>query len=100
MASPHIEKQIKEESKKDKSLKVEMVVAVNMARRSDDKIIKARPFFNSGIQYFINTRNILEEYEKMNKRQSNRLQRRPAVVVVEYFKVLKIYFLKLIDLIR
>ena len=67
MASPHIEKQIKEELKKDKSLKVEMAVAVNMARRSDDKIIKARPFFNSGIQYSINTTNILEEYEKMKQ---------------------------------
>ena len=68
MASPHIEKQIKEELNKDKSLKVEMTVAVNMARRSDDKIIKARLFFNSGIQYSINTTNILEEYEKMKQK--------------------------------
>ena len=44
-----------------------MVVAVNMARRSDNKIISARPFFNSGIQYFIVTTNILETYEKMKQ---------------------------------
>ena len=68
LASPHVEKQIKEELKKDKSLKVEMAVAVNMARRSDDKIIKARPFFNSGIQYSINTTNILETYENMKQK--------------------------------
>ena len=60
IASPHIEKQIKEELKKDKSLKVEIAVAVNMARRSDDKIFKARPFFNSGIQYFNTTTNIIK----------------------------------------
>ena len=40
MVAPHVEKQIKEELKKDKSLKVEMAVTVNMARRSDDKISK------------------------------------------------------------
>ena len=68
MASPHIEKKIKEELKKDKSLKVEMAVAVNMARRSDDKIIKARPFFNSGIQTFPSSANILEDYEKMKQK--------------------------------
>ena len=68
IASRHIEKQIKEELKKDKSLKVEMAVAVNMARRSDDKIIKARPFLNSGIQTFTSSANILEEYEKMKQK--------------------------------
>ena len=68
MASPHIEKQIKEELKKDKSLKVEMAVAVNMARRSDVKIIKARPFFNSGIQTFTSSASISEVYEKMKQR--------------------------------
>ena len=68
MASPHIEKRIKEEElKKDKSLKVEMVVAVNMARRSDDKIISARPLFNSGIQDFTSSTNISEVYEKMKQ---------------------------------
>ena len=68
MASRLIEKQIKEELKNDKPLKVEMAVAVNMARRSDDKIIKAKPFFNSGMQYFTNSTNILEEYEKMKQK--------------------------------
>ena len=68
MASPHIEKQIKEELKKDKSLKVKMAVAVNMARRSDDKIINARPFFNSGIQTFTSSASISEVYEKMKQK--------------------------------
>ena len=45
-----------------------MAEAVNMARRSDDKVIKARPFFNSGIQYFNNPTNILETYEKMKQK--------------------------------
>ena len=68
MASSHIEKQIKEELKKDKSLKIEMAVKVNMARRSDDKIIKARPFFNSGIQAFTSSASISEAYEKMKQK--------------------------------
>ena len=68
MAAPHVEKQIKEELKKDKSLKVEMAVKVNMGRRSNDKIITASLFFHSGIQHFINTTNILEEYEKMKQK--------------------------------
>ena len=67
MASPYIEKRIKEELKKDKSLKVEMAVALNMTRRSDDKIISARPFFNSGIQDFTSSTNISEVYEKMKQ---------------------------------
>ena len=58
MASHYIEKQIKEELKKDRFLKVEMAVAVYMARRSDDKIISARPLFNSGIQDFTSSTNI------------------------------------------
>ena len=64
MASPHIEKWIKEELKKDKYLKVKMAVAVNMARRSNDKIISARPFFNSGIQDFTSS----EVYEKTKRK--------------------------------
>ena len=68
MTSPHVDKQIIEELKKDKSLNVEMALAVNMARRSDDKIIKARPFFNSGIQYINNPTNILETYESMKQK--------------------------------
>ena len=58
---------MKEDLKKDIFLKFEMAVAVNMARRSDDKIIKARPFFNSGIKCFTDSTNILEEYEKMKQ---------------------------------
>ena len=65
MASHYIEKQIKEELKKDRSLKVEMAVAINMAIRSDDKITSARPFFNSGIQDSTPSTNILEVYEKI-----------------------------------
>ena len=68
MAAPFVEKQIKEELEKEKSLKIEMTVVVNMARRSDDKIIKARPFFNSGLQYFYIATNILETYEKMKQK--------------------------------
>ena len=45
-----------------------MAVAVNMASRSNDKIIKARPFFNPGIQYFNDSINILETYEKMKQK--------------------------------
>ena len=68
MAAPYVEKQIKEELKKDKSLKVEMAVKVNMARRSNDKIIKASPFFHSGIQHFNVPTNILETYENMKQK--------------------------------
>ena len=68
MAAPLVEKQIKEELEKEKSLKVEMAVVVNMARRSDDEIISARPLFNSGIQYFYISTNILETYEKMKQK--------------------------------
>ena len=39
-----------------------------MARRSDDKIIKARPFFCSGIQRFNSSTNILETYENMKQK--------------------------------
>ena len=45
-----------------------MAVAVNMARRSDDKIIKARPFLNSGIQTFTSSAIISEVYEKMKEK--------------------------------
>ena len=45
-----------------------MAVAVNMARSSDDKIIKARPFFNSAIQTFPSSANILEDYENMKQK--------------------------------
>ena len=67
MAAPHVEKQINEELKKDKSLKVEMAVKVNMARRSIDKIIKASPSFRSGIQHFNSSANILDTYENMKQ---------------------------------
>ena len=68
LASPHVDKQTIEKLRKDKTLKVEMAAAVNMARTSDDKIIKARPFFNSGIQYINNPTNILETYENMKQK--------------------------------
>ena len=68
MVAPHVEKQIKEELKKDKSLKVEMAVTVNMVRRSDDKIISASPSFRSGIQRFNSSTNILETYENMKQK--------------------------------
>ena len=68
MVAPLVEKQIKEELKKEKSLKIDMGVVVNMARRSDDKIISARPFFCSGIQYCNSSTNILETFEIMKKK--------------------------------
>ena len=45
-----------------------MAVTVNMARRSDDKIIKATPSFRSGIQHFNSSTNILETYENMKQK--------------------------------
>ena len=45
-----------------------MAVKVNMARRSNDKIITASPFFHSGIQHFNITTNILETYENMKQK--------------------------------
>ena len=68
MVAPHVEKQIKEELKKDKSLKVKMTVKVNMARGSDDKIIKASPSFCSGIKHFNSSTNILDTYENMKQK--------------------------------
>ena len=68
MAAPHVEKQVKEELKKDKYLKVEMAVKFNMARRSNDEIITASPFFHSGIQHFNSSTSILETYENMQQK--------------------------------
>ena len=45
-----------------------MAVKVNMARRPNDKIITASPFFHSGIQHFNATTNILDTYEKMKQK--------------------------------
>ena len=45
-----IEKQLKEELKKEKSLKIDTAVIVNLARRSDDKIVSVKPYFRSGVQ--------------------------------------------------
>ena len=45
-----------------------MAVKVNMARRSNDKIVTASPFFLSGIQHFNVATNILDTYEKMKQK--------------------------------
>ena len=45
-----------------------MAVKVNMARRSNDKIITASPFFHSGRQHFNAITNILDTYEKMKQK--------------------------------
>ena len=45
-----------------------MAVKVNMARRSNDKIITASPFFHSGIQHFNTSTNILDTNEKMKQK--------------------------------
>ena len=63
-----IEKQLKEEIEKEKSLKVEMAVAVNLARRSDDKIVSIKPYFRSGIQHFNSTTIIPETFETMKQK--------------------------------
>lgn len=68
MASSHIGKQIKEEVRRDISLKVEISAGVNLARRSDGNIIKARPFFNSGLQIFTASINILKAYEEIKQK--------------------------------
>ena len=68
MVIPLVEKQIKDELKRDKSLTVEMAVTVNMTRRSDDNIISASPSFCSGIQRFNSSTNIFETYENMKQK--------------------------------
>ena len=47
-----------------------MSVGVNLARRSDSEIIKAKPFFNSGLQFFTGTTNISEVYEEMKQKMT------------------------------
>ena len=68
MAASLVEKQLKEELKKEKSFKVEMAVAVNLARRSDDKIVSVKPCFRSGIQHFNSTTIIPETFETMKQK--------------------------------
>ena len=68
MVAPLVEKQLKEELKKEKSLKIDMAVVVNMARRSNDKMISVKPFFCSGIQYFNSSTNIPETFEIMKQK--------------------------------
>ena len=63
-----IEKQLKEELKKEKSLKIETAVMVNLAKRSDDKIIYKNPYFRSGVQYINSSTNIPETFEIMKQR--------------------------------
>ena len=63
-----IEKQLKEELKKEKSLKIETAVMINLVRRSDDKIIYINPYFRSGVQYINSSTNIPETFEIMKQR--------------------------------
>ena len=63
-----IEKQLKEELKKEKSLKIETAVMVNLAKRSDDKIIYKNPYFRSGVQYINSSTSIPETFEIMKQR--------------------------------
>ena len=63
-----IEKQLQEELKKEKSLKIESAVMVNLAKRSDDKIIYKNPYFRSGVQYINSSTNIPETFEIMKQR--------------------------------
>ena len=68
MVAPLVEKQLKEELEKEKSFKVEMAVAVNLARRSDDKIVSVKPYFCSKIQHFNSSTNIPETFETMKQK--------------------------------
>ena len=68
MVASLVEKQLKEELKKEKSFKVEMAVAVNLARRSDDKIVSVKPYFRSGIQHFNSSTIIPETFETMKQK--------------------------------
>ena len=63
-----IEKQLKEELKKEKSLKIETPVMINLAKRSDDKISYKNPYFRSGVQYINSSTNIPETFEIMKQR--------------------------------
>ena len=63
-----IEKQLKEELKKEKSLKIEMAVTINLARRSYDKIVSVEPYFRSGAQHINSSTNISETFETMKQK--------------------------------
>ena len=45
-----------------------MEVAVNLARRSDDKIVSVKPYFRSGIQHFNSSTIIPETFETMKQK--------------------------------
>ena len=45
-----------------------MAVAVNLARRSDDKIVSVKPYFRSGIQHFNSSTIIPETFETMKQK--------------------------------
>ena len=68
MAAPLVEKQLKEELKKDFSFKINTAVAVNLVRRSNDSIISVQPYFRSGILYFNSSTNIPKTIETMKQK--------------------------------
>ena len=68
MVASLVEEQLKEELEKEKSFKVEMAVAVNLARRSDDKIVSVKPYFRSGTQHFNSSTIIPETFETMKQK--------------------------------
>ena len=68
MAAPLIEKQLKEELENENYFKINMEVAVNLARRSDDKIVSVKPYFRSGIQHFNSSTIIPETFETMKQK--------------------------------
>ena len=63
-----IEKQLKEELEKEKSFKIVMAVGVNLARRSDDKIVYNKPYFRSGVKDINSSTNIPETFETMKQK--------------------------------
>ena len=63
-----IEKQLKEELKKEKSFKIESAVMINLTKISNDKIIYKNPYFRSGPQNINSSTNIPETFEIMKQR--------------------------------
>ena len=63
-----IEKQLKEEIKKEKSLKIDVAVLVNLTKISNDKIVSVKPCFRSGPQNINSSTNIPETFETIKQK--------------------------------
>ena len=63
-----IEKQLKEELKKEKSFKIDVAVLVNLSKISNDKIVSIKPCFRSGPQNINSSTNIPETFETIKQK--------------------------------